>query len=420
MERNKNSHMPSSLTWIDHDANARERAMRLLALFQEKETRDELGLGAVRDSFADQLFPGTSTIQTRLRYMLFIPWIHQILERQRIPIGAFAVQAERMERALVTPLMATEDQAGIFGKTSRDALKRLPSSVYWAGLGHWGIRLLSYSQDEYYRRIDQIYRRQDEQRRLEKEARNREDDVDGTPLPGALMWHPRLPDPPADFPVQASFALTAEEAEFLLDSLQRHHAESLLAFLARHCKPSDVTAPWQHPDWASFQPDHQVLLKHARIFSDVMHGAALLYNILLADLRKWTQKSDDYRMALHSWEESLDISAVRDWSLKLEQFWDLMLQSDHVITPPTHRFIERWVDLIVRNPKLVGNSVEAHDLIRQREMNLKRSNSRFTNHRALDQWGGASGINRLVYRWPTAQTLLSDLYAGLQRRPSAC
>ncbi len=37
--------MPSSLTWIDHDATARERSLRILALFQEKESRDELGLG---------------------------------------------------------------------------------------------------------------------------------------------------------------------------------------------------------------------------------------------------------------------------------------------------------------------------------------------------------------------------------------
>lgn len=63
--------MRSSLTWIDHDPTARERALRILSLFQEKESRDELGLGAIRDSFADALFPGTSTIQTRLRYMLF-------------------------------------------------------------------------------------------------------------------------------------------------------------------------------------------------------------------------------------------------------------------------------------------------------------------------------------------------------------
>jgi len=59
--------MPSLLAWVDHDADARDRTLRILSLFQERESRDELGLGGVRDSFADQLFPGTSTIQTRLR-----------------------------------------------------------------------------------------------------------------------------------------------------------------------------------------------------------------------------------------------------------------------------------------------------------------------------------------------------------------
>jgi hypothetical protein len=73
--------MPSVLAWIDHDSKARERTLRILSLFQEKESRDDLGLGSVRDSFADQLFPGTSTIQTRLRYrwMFWISTIGQSL-----------------------------------------------------------------------------------------------------------------------------------------------------------------------------------------------------------------------------------------------------------------------------------------------------------------------------------------------------
>ena len=50
-----------------------------------RRSRDELGLGAVRDSIADHLFPGTSTIQTRLRYMLFIPWLFRTLEGRDVP-----------------------------------------------------------------------------------------------------------------------------------------------------------------------------------------------------------------------------------------------------------------------------------------------------------------------------------------------
>ena len=70
----------SSLAWIDFDEAERQRAQRIMALFQERETRDELGLGSIRDSISDHLFPRTSTIQTRLRYMLFIPWLFQMLE----------------------------------------------------------------------------------------------------------------------------------------------------------------------------------------------------------------------------------------------------------------------------------------------------------------------------------------------------
>ena len=42
---------------------------RILALFRERDTRDELGVGVIRDLLADEFFLGTSTIQTRLRYI---------------------------------------------------------------------------------------------------------------------------------------------------------------------------------------------------------------------------------------------------------------------------------------------------------------------------------------------------------------
>src|SRR6478609_9473752 len=72
--------LAATLTWLDHDATDRDRMNRILSLFRERDTRDELGIGVIRDLLADELFPGTSTIQTRLRYMLFVPWIYQRLE----------------------------------------------------------------------------------------------------------------------------------------------------------------------------------------------------------------------------------------------------------------------------------------------------------------------------------------------------
>jgi len=45
----------------------------VLDLLAEKGVVDELGIGVIRDAFADLLFPGISTIQTRAKYFLIVP-----------------------------------------------------------------------------------------------------------------------------------------------------------------------------------------------------------------------------------------------------------------------------------------------------------------------------------------------------------
>ena len=72
--------MDPSLTWIDLTARDREQMRKVLDLFSEQGTLDEMGLGSLRDALADALFPGTSSIQTQLRYTLFVPWLYQRLE----------------------------------------------------------------------------------------------------------------------------------------------------------------------------------------------------------------------------------------------------------------------------------------------------------------------------------------------------
>lgn len=137
----------SSLAWIDFDEAERQRAQRIMALFQERETRDELGLGAIRDSIADHLFPGTSTIQTRLRYMLFIPWLYRDLERRDGTEAQLRAQARDAEIRLADALKAGGETNGIIGRDAGPRLQRLPSSVYWAGLGAWGLRVFPGSID---------------------------------------------------------------------------------------------------------------------------------------------------------------------------------------------------------------------------------------------------------------------------------
>jgi hypothetical protein len=75
----------SAFGWLDYDDGERRRMMEVINLFREKGTLDELGIGTIRDTHAEHFFPGTSTIQSRARYFLFIPWLYLQLERERVP-----------------------------------------------------------------------------------------------------------------------------------------------------------------------------------------------------------------------------------------------------------------------------------------------------------------------------------------------
>ncbi|WP_139559805.1 DUF6361 family protein [Methylotetracoccus oryzae] len=394
--------MSSSLTWLDHDSAARDRSLRILALFREKESRDELGIGGLRDAIADQLFPGTSTIQTRLRYMLVVPWIYQDLEQRRVPANTFEAQARKAELAIVKPLLENQEM-GVFGAQAGSDLKRLPSSVYWAGLGEWGIRRYPGSQSDYYRAIDLLY---------ECRVRSRQRDDDDTEAgPSPQSWHPRLPSPPADFPATLTLNLTQEEASFLRDCIVQRCEGSLLAWLALNGREDTTPEPWLHHQVEDFPASARELLKHASLLTDVVEGAARLYNLMLAELRDDEGLAAGHRNDLIEWQRRRDINDVRNWSLP--ELWEKTVGHGHAITHQTRRFVEAWIERVRVMNSNVADDAEGRRLIREREQNLKGPRSRFMNRGALAQWGGSSGVGRLVYRWPTARRFLGDLLPAL-------
>ena len=397
--------MESTLAWLDFNAAERERTQRILALFEERETRDELGLGAIRDSFSDHLFPGTSTIQTRLRYLFFIPWIYQRLEKQRAPSREIAAKARKLEIALLEPLLAQADNAGVFGRVAKGELKRLPSSVYWVGLRTFGICLYPGSREDYHRDLDAIYRRRD---RLRQEA-------DGGLVPYQFTWHPKLPPAPPDFPEQATFRLTREEAEFFRDCLLGPACrDSLLAHLAWHCEPVDVDYPWEHPHLSTFPERHREQLEHARLFARTMHGAAILYNLLLAEAAANEERAAAFTDEFRAWSMDLEAERRRVQEWDMQAFWATARHPSHNMTPWAREFVESWVQLWLDHGAYLTKQDDARRLIRNREMRLKGPRSRFLNRRALEQWGGAAGLTPMSFRWSNVKTFLFDLAEGLR------
>lgn len=396
--------MPSALTWLDYDAAARDRSLRILALFRERESRDELGIGSIRDAFGDLLFPGTSTIQTRLAYMLFVPWLYQQLESKRVPSASMRALSERAEAELVEPLLASDDAKGreiygVIGRVARNTLKRFPSSIYWAGLASWGIRIYRGSQDQYFRDLDRIY--------IARSQRRRRDDQEWADEDRTRTWHAKLPTPPDSFPQTATFELRAGDAAFIRDRILMACRGSLLAWLVEHPPEVESDFPWMLDTVQSAPIAIRHHLEHAKRFSIVMHGAALLYNLQLAELVANDEWKSQYREQIGSWADSTEWAELADW--QLADFFDTARTVGHSISPLAEGFVRAWLSAAVRLRGAVEDSRDARDLVKHREQSLKGTRSRFTNRAALGQWSGASGTERLAYRWPTARTFLKDL-----------
>lgn len=402
--------MPSALTWLDYSERDRRRALDVIDLFRETGTLDELGLAGVRNSFSDLFFPGTSTILTRACYFLLVPWTFQRLERLRFSSSRVAARARRAELNLSSRMLAAGDRRGVFGSQAGMTLKRLPSEVYWGGLGSWGIRTFQGHVWAYFRSLDGYYRRRSRFFSMPR-------DPEGRSEPPA-NWHPHLPDPPDGFPYEnVSVALRHEDAEYLRDRVQARHPGSLLAVLAGRADATDLQAdrPWQLSVLPEIPPDLREQLHDARLFSICLHGAALLYNLMLSELQQHEKRMENHLAALKHWTAEVHEikSELADWHLN--GVWDIVRSSGRSISYPMKDFIERWVaGLKSSGPEaVIREKSRARLLIREREAQLKRARARLTNPRHLELWGGDSGTGQMSYRWRVSRRILRDIFNGL-------
>jgi len=403
--------MTSTFTWLDHSDHDRQRVLEAIDRFKETETRDELGLGSIRDAFADYFFPGTNVIQTRARYFLFVPWMYLYLEKQKAPSAEVESKARRAETRLIQVLKDSDDSTGNLGSRAGDTLKRLPSNVYWLGMATWKIRLFDGSQDDYHRSLDRFYTRSRDERR----------DDDGELLGGATRrnWHGGLPQPPKGFPDEADFALDQDEARYLVERIQHGAHGSFLAFLALRGKPADVAAPWMHPQLGEVSSEVRGALADARCFAETMHGAAWLYNLMLAEERaKATENKEPverFRAELAAWAAEVGARAGELAAWDRDAFWARVGQLGRV-KEPTKTFVNSWLRLVPwERPDGGAQLAAARSLILHRESQLKHGRARLTNPRALELWNGRSGIGRLDYRWGAARRLCDDLFPALGR-----
>lgn len=407
--------MPSAFSWLHFDESDRQHAMQVIDLFREKGTVDELGFSPIRDAFADYLFPGTSTIQTRARYFLFIPWIMQGLKKQNPTAEQIADKFRRREARLIDALLAGDPgQPGIIGREAKSALRRFPSSAYWRGLFLWGIRQFPGSIEQYQRRLARAGGPSQESEVLTD---------DKEPLsPRSPDWHPALPKPPENLKVTATFQLSREEAEFLRERICTCQRDSVLAHVLQHAKSKiDADNVWDASIELMLPPDIQAAVHHGRLFSRCAEGAPLLYAAMLADMKGSDESAADIETRLLAWQSELQKARQDLHSWSREAFWSLVLQINPRITPRTRAFADAWINIAIRaaDGQAVWNDLAVQRLIRDRESQLKGALARLLpeNHRARDRWQRDVSDGGMDYRWGPAKIVLNDIIDGLHGAP---
>jgi hypothetical protein len=160
----------------------------------------------------------------------------------------------------------------------------------------------------------------------------------------------------------------------------------------------------------------QKQLEHARNFSEIIHGAALLYNLMLAEAVPSEELEAEYREDLLKWHELISERVVWFSEWDIEGFWRTATDQNRRIPLLTRQFVHRWIELIRTsgNRRLkIENSERARSLIRERESQMKKSLARLQNRKSLELWNGAAGTEQLNYRWPVTQRILSDILEAL-------
>lgn len=403
--------MSSFIGWLDYSETEQRQVRDLLRMFTDKGTVDDLGIGTVRDAISDQLFPGTSVIQTRARYFLFVPWMYQEAER-RSPTNLVA-KAEDMDRKLIEALRRSDDLEGLIGRQAGASVSLLPSTIYWNGLATFGIFTMPGMSRSQYGRL----------------AGHRSGPVvtDGELTERARsFWHAEMPPPPEGFFrfEYAEFALTFDEADWLCErmlSTERIEPNLLGRYVSalREGWPAPTGEFWDGPLPDTTPLRLRRLVHHAHRFSLAVRGAALLYNLMLAQLRG--RDGDDERVdsllaALADWALDADAAQLQRWAAEPDDLWRAVIGPGVRIPRTTQAFVEEWTEVLATTPlTTLPSDTRARGVVRARELSHKKALARFGNAKRLEDWAGESGTAPLSYRWPLVRRYLADLHAGLTR-----
>ena len=390
------------LGWIDFSKNERNKVLSVLDLLSESGTLDELGIAPVRDGFANLFFPGTSTIQTRAKYFLIVPYALKDLEHDKETNPNRMLRAfDEVERRCGEILVCGEDTDGIIGKRSLAQgrwVKRTPADIYWAGLRYYGIFSGgTISLTEY---VHAISRLKSQKVTLNKLGNHNDvadegvtDDKDAGGLFRVQFW--KIPTYQDKWKKNLSVKLTEEEGYFLKNQMINAFPESMLAYILRN----DLTEIFNCKSFQDIEfminafPDqiHNDYFM-AKEFSEFLFVLRTIYNMIVSE-----EKNEDANVAWENLRPDLKKLAAVD----LESIFGRLGITRNVFLC---KFLRKSQNLMEAGD-LEGMMTE----IRRRERELKQSRAKTLHPGEFDPYIWYGG-GLLDYRFSNAKVIIGDIF----------
>lgn len=392
------------LGWIDFSKEDRQKALDVINLLSEQGAVDELGIGIVRDAFANYFFPGTSTIQTRAKYFLIVPYIL----RDAID-GRYGKDVNRILRAIdaeekecgIKLLEANPKAEGVIGTRvlPKGWVARKPSDIYWNGIRTYGIFCdYGLSIPEYVSLAVKLNTQKSSAKlgnRNDEAEENEKDDSDAGDIMNVSFWN--LPIYHDDWRDNLTIELTNEEAFYLDKQIQKGAKGTLLEYVLKN--RIDMN---KYEDFASMAAELSekveeklaFMMKLACEFNNLVYMARVRFNVMLSE--------EENEVAVSEWDRlkpqvkrraNVDLSAVFN---KLE-----------LHNPGTYLFLSKLQEAF----KALDIGA-ADELIKKRERQLKGINRAKLNRTKEFDHSKWVGGGELDYRFSNARRIINDIYSG--------
>ncbi len=398
------------LGWVDYSKEEKDIIEELLRKLGEEGSLDELGVGIIRDSISDLLYPGTSVLHTRAKYYILIPELFEKAKRSKITskneiIKLINDDQDKIAKAFKDKNDNSKDkEEGVIGGRS-ESVKMKPTRIYWNALRTSKIlcdEKLSF--EDACSKVAAINRNYQNLELLKENKDNGADDL-YSDASGYTIFNVPCREKIEDFLKNPTMKLSFDEANFLYD--QFINVDTMKDSLMYYCLKENMS----FKDISFFEiPENNISDKLKKImdlaneFSDFIYGAYIIYNIVFVENGRECDKEEEKEKLKNEYAE---------WKKKTQLLPDLDDILDLVVGHSTYKYkIRKFLldlqEAIKENDKNECSEKEK-DIIIKRERICKSAKAKLNNKNYKYQRVHESKMN---YRHNTAQRIIYDILSG--------